>query len=63
MRLMELELDQNKKVDKISELKEKLMHIRIIILNLLKSMELHPPIKQETEGILSVISDIFEYSE
>ena len=39
------------------------MHIRAIVLNLLKSLEIQPPLKQETDGIMQVLFDMFEYSE
>lgn len=39
------------------------MHVRVIILNLLKSLELSQPGKAETEGILNVLFGMFEYSE
>lgn len=38
MKLLEMELEKNKQIEKISELKEKTMHIRVIVLNLLKSL-------------------------
>lgn len=40
------------------------MHIRVLIINLLKSLELNESnMKQETEGVIRVIFDMFEYSE
>lgn len=40
IKLLELEIEKNKQICRISELKDKLMHIRMIVLNLLKSLEL-----------------------
>jgi hypothetical protein len=44
-------------------LKEKMMHIRAIILKLLKSLELDASIKPESQNILRVLMELFEYSE
>lgn len=63
MRMLELELEKNKQVGKISELKEKLLHIRVIILKLLKSFEMQSELKPESRDILRVLFDLFEYSE
>lgn len=62
MRMLELELENNRQVGKITELKEKFLHIRVIILRLLKSMELTSDIKSEAKDILRVLFDLFEYS-
>lgn len=40
MKLIEMEIQKSKLSDKISELKEKYLHMRSVILQLLKSMEL-----------------------
>ena len=40
MKLIEMEIQKSKLSDKISELKEKHLHMRSVILQLLKSMEL-----------------------
>ena len=38
------------------------MHIRVIVLNLLRSLELQQ-VQAEAQSILDVIFDMFEYSE
>jgi hypothetical protein len=63
MRLLQMELENRKLVGKIEEVKEKLLHVRVIILNLLKSLEIQAGSKPATEGILRVLFDLFEYSE
>lgn len=63
MRMLELELENNRQVGKVTELKEKFLHTRFIILKLLKSLELSNELKAETRDILRVIFDLFEYSE
>ena len=40
MRLIEMEIEKNKLCDKIAELKDKHLHMRSVILQLLKSLEL-----------------------
>lgn len=49
-------------VEKVSELKEKQLHLRSVILSLLKALELRS-LKKEAEAILALLCDIFEYSE
>jgi hypothetical protein len=45
MKLLQLEIEKNRQVEKISEIKEKVLHIRVIILRLLKSLEIQQGIK------------------
>jgi hypothetical protein len=40
-----------------------MFHIRVIILKLLKSLEIQQGVKPESEDILRVLFDLFEYSE
>ena len=49
-------------IEKISELKERHLHIRNVILQFIRSLNLKAS-KKETEGIITVLSEYFEYSE
>jgi hypothetical protein len=40
IKLLEMELEKNKQVEKIGELKNKLFHIRSIVMNFIKSLDL-----------------------
>lgn len=43
IKLLEMELEKNKQVEKIGELKNKLFHIRSIVMNFIKALELRYP--------------------
>ncbi len=65
-----MEIEKSKLIEKISDLKKVNMHIREILLKLLKTIEFRyffllffSNFKQETIQILEIIFDVFEYSE
>jgi hypothetical protein len=49
-------------ISKVYFLKERELHVRSVVLQLLKVLELRS-MRKETEGIVSVICELFEYSE
>lgn len=48
MKVIEMEIEKGKLIEKISELKDRQLHIRNVILNLLKSLEIKSPLKSDS---------------
>jgi hypothetical protein len=59
---MHFELERSKLVEKIAEVKERELHLRCVVLQLLRSIGLKS-VGKDTQAIVTLLCDLFEYSE
>jgi hypothetical protein len=62
MKLIDLEVEKSRLIEKIADLKKMQMHLRDVFLNFLKTVDFNN-FKPETSSILEIIFEFFEYSE